>query len=130
MPKWAIVSFMQVSVGLCLVSYLLAALSPWPVLSLIGCGLCGFSVGILWPGTFSLASRSISYGATSMFALLALSGDLGCALGPTSVGIVASLSHGYLSVGLLFASVFPLCMIIGLILYRRHMKKRRVHEVS
>ena len=58
----SLISFMQVSVGLCLVSYLLAALSPWPVLSLIGCGLCGFSVGILWPGTFSLASRWNTYG--------------------------------------------------------------------
>ena len=61
----------MLSAGLCVVAYLLAALSPNPLLALLGCGLCGLSVGILWPGTISVASRSLPKGGTAMFALLA-----------------------------------------------------------
>ena len=74
-------AFMAGSGALCIASYLLASLCPNPLLSLIGCGLCGLSVGVLWPGTFSLASASCPRGGTAMFALLALAGDLGCSAG-------------------------------------------------
>lgn len=69
---------MKLSCELCILSYLCISLTSLPVLGLIGCGLCGFSVGILWPGTFSRASSMIPRGGTAMFALLALAGDLGC----------------------------------------------------
>ncbi len=52
---------------LCLFSYLLIAFAPVPALGLIGCGLCGFSVGVLWPGTFSLAAKRIRGGTTVFF---------------------------------------------------------------
>ena len=75
---------------LCLASYLVISLSPYPVLGLLGCGICGFSVGILWPGTFSMASAAMPTGGTAMFALLALGGDIGCGSGPTWVGLISS----------------------------------------
>lgn len=101
---------------LCVVCYLLAALSPIPIIGLIGCALCGLSVGIMWPGTISISSQKCPKGGTAMFAFLALAGDLGAAVGPTMVGGIADTAGGDLKTGLLFATLFPIVMIIGLIL--------------
>lgn len=106
-------NFIIASCVLCIGAYLLAALAPNPVLSLVGCGLCGLSVGILWPGVFSIASTRIPTGGTAMFAYLALAGDLGCSTGPTLVGMVAGASGDNLSMGLLSALLFPTVLIIG-----------------
>ena len=101
---------------LCVVCYLLAALSPIPIIGLIGCALCGLSVGIMWPGTISISSQKCPKGGTAMFAFLALAGDLGAAVGPTMVGGIADAAGGDLKTGLLFATLFPIVTIIGLIL--------------
>lgn len=90
--------------GLCVVSYLLIALSPWPVLSLAGCALCGFAVGALWPSTFSLAMKKIPGGGTAMFALFALAGDIGCAGGPLVVGRISGAFGDDLRIGILAAA--------------------------
>lgn len=108
-----LLNFIIGSCVLCIAAYLLASLSPSPVLALIGCGLCGLSVGILWPGVFSLASARCRNGGTAMFALLALAGDLGCSGGPTTVGMAASAFGDNLNLGLLFALVFPIVLILG-----------------
>lgn len=110
--------FMLGSSVLCAASYLCISLSPSPVLSLIGCGICGLSVGIMWPGTFSKASSSIRNGGTALFALLALAGDLGCSGGPTVVGAVSSLAADDLKKGILAAIIFPLLLFIGILLIR------------
>lgn len=107
---------------LCVGSYLLVALSPWPAVGLIGCGICGFSVGVLWPGVFSYASSTIRLGGTLMFALLALAGDLGCSLGPTVVGTVSDAANDNLQIGILAACIFPVLLIFGIIYSRRHSK--------
>lgn len=111
--------FMLGSGILCVISYLLISLSPWPVLSFLGCGLCGLSVGILWPGTFSIAAKEIPTGGTALFALLALAGDLGCSSGPTFVGFISSAFRDNLKVGILFAVIFPLLLLIGLSLNKK-----------
>ncbi len=113
--------FMRGSLLLCVAAYLLIVLSPLPVLSLVGCALCGLSVGILWPGSFSKASASLRRGGTAMFALLALAGDLGCSSGPTLVGWVADGFGGDLKLGILAAIVFPVTLLI-LCRPRRHRK--------
>lgn len=92
--------------------YLLTALSPVAALSLAGCGICGFAVGALWPGLFSLTVQKLPKGGTAMFALLALAGDCGCGLGPFLVGNVAEASS--LGVGILCAAVFPLILAVSL----------------
>ncbi len=107
---------------LCVVCYLLAVFAPHPVLGLIGCAVCGFSVGIMWPGTFSLASASMPTGGTAMFALLALAGDLGCSSGPTLVGAVAELFGEDLKAGLLSAIVFPVLLVLVNVLLRSKKK--------
>ena len=111
---------MCISGILCVISYLLISLSPWAVVSLIGCGICGFSVGIMWPGTFSLSSESIRGGGTIMFALLALAGDVGCSGGPTFVGLISGLFNDNLKIGILMAIVFPILLILGLLLIKKN----------
>ncbi|MCD8341116.1 MAG: MFS transporter [Clostridiales bacterium] len=108
-----LVRTMKLSAGLCVVSYLVISLSPWPMLSLLGCGVCGFSVGILWPGTFSMTARLLPRGGTLLFALLALGGDIGCSAGPTFVGMISSLAGGDLHAGILAAVFFPVLMLLG-----------------
>lgn len=112
-------SFLIYSGILCVGAYLLASLSPVPALALVGCGVCGLSVGILWPGVFSLAAAEIPKGSTAMFALLALAGDLGCSGGPTTVGVLSGAFNGELKTGLLFAIVFPVVMIAGALILKR-----------
>ena len=103
--------FMSASAVLCVFSYLLAVFSPIPVLSLAGCALTGLSVGIMWPGTFSLAAERCPKGGTVMFAFFALAGDLGCAGGPGLVGLLSGTGSGGLKSGLLFAAIFPIVLL-------------------
>ena len=105
--------FMAVSSVLCILSYLCLVFMPVPVLSLAGCALCGLSVGILWPGTFSRASKALPAGGTALFALLALGGDIGCSGGPTLVGMVSGMCKGNLKAGILAALIFPIFLLIG-----------------
>lgn len=94
--------------------YLVAALSPIPIIGLIGCALCGLAVGIMWPGTISISARKCPNGGTAMFAFLALAGDLGAAIGPAMVGGIAEATGGSLKTGLLYAAIFPTLLIIGI----------------
>ncbi len=103
--------FMTGSSILCIGAYLLTALAPMPFLSLVGCAICGFSVGIMWPGTFSKAASALPVGGTAMYALLALAGDLGCSSGPTLVGFVSNALGGNMKEGILVAIVFPVVML-------------------
>lgn len=103
----------------CFASYLLAALSPHPVLSLIGCALCGLSVGIFWPGILSRAAEAIPMGGISMFAILAMAGDLGCLIGPSAAGGIADLFGGDLAWAFLFAALFP-AVCFGALLLHKH----------
>ncbi len=113
------------SAVLCVFSYLVTVLSPWPMVALLGCGLCGFSVGIFWPGTFSLAAKQFPTGGTAMFALFALAGDFGCSFGPGLVGAVSGWSGGKLSAGLASAVCFPIFLLIGLAALVRGQKKQK-----
>lgn len=115
--------FMAASGVLCIVSYLLAVFAPVPVLGLLGCALCGLSVGIMWPGTFSLAAAACPKGGTAMFALFALAGDLGCTTGPSLVGFVSGKMNGVLQAGLAAAMVFPVLFLAGLVLLKRNRKQ-------
>lgn len=107
---------------LCVACYLLASLSPSPILGLAGCALCGFSVGIMWPGTISLSSQKCPKGGTAMFAFLALAGDFGGIVSPAMVGSFSELAGGNLKTGLLTATIFPLLLVVGLLVLNRKMK--------
>lgn len=115
--------FMLASGFLCILSYLLAVFMSNPLLALLGCGLCGLSVGIMWPGTFSLSAKFCPQGGTLMFAFLALAGDLGCASGPAVVSLISGIqSQSGIKAGLAAAIIFPASMIFLLMWNRRKMK--------
>ena len=99
---------------LCMISDLMISIFPVAAFGIIGCAVCGLSVGIMWPGTFSIAAAAMRRGGTAMFALLALAGDLGCSSGPTFVGFVSSNMNNNLKMGVLAALVFPVFLIVGI----------------
>lgn len=109
--KLPLLPSMVISGILCLIAYILLGFNHNPIVGLFALGLTGFSVGLLWPGTFSLASASLPEGGTALFALLALGGDLGCSGGPTFVGLFSSVS---LANGIAHAIIFPIILLISL----------------
>ncbi|MBR2288174.1 MAG: MFS transporter, partial [Clostridia bacterium] len=110
---------------LCAVCYALASLAASPVLGLIGCAVTGISVGVMWPGTISISSGALPRGGTALFALLALSGDLGGSLGPLLVGKVSALMGDNLKTGILAGGIFPLLLVLGLLLLMREGRKEK-----
>lgn len=111
--------FMIVSGILCLCCYLLAGLAKWPLLGLIGCTVCGFSVGIMWPGSISISSSILPTGGTAMFALLALAGDLGGSIGPAIVGAVSERMGENLRAGVLSGLGFPAILVASVLFLRK-----------
>ena len=126
--KVELTSFMLGSGALCLVCYLLASMTANPIWGLVGCIACGFSVGIMWPGTLSITSARMPLGGTALFALLAMAGDLGSAFGPSMVGYVTQLAGDDLRAGLQVGCIFPIGLMIGLIIMRRMTKKNQVQK--
>ena len=116
-------SYMKYSAMLCIISYICIVFVPSPAVGLLGCAVCGFSVGMLWPGTYSMAAAGL-HGGTPMFALLALAGDVGCAFGPTLAGLASSAAGDDLRCGILAAIVFPALMLVGILLAGKHKKDR------
>ena len=112
--KWNLRKFIIFSTVLCLVSYLMISLVPNPVINLIGCAICGFSIAIMWPGTLSIAPKLLPLGGTAMYALLALAGDVGCSAGPTLVGFVSGAFGDNLQIGILTACIFPVLILFCL----------------
>ena len=126
--KVELTSFMLGSGALCLVCYLLASMTANPIWGLVGCIACGFSVGIMWPGTLSITSARMPLGGTALFALLAMAGDLGGAFGPSMVGYATQLAGDDLRAGLQVGCIFPIGLMIGLIIMRCMTKKNQVQK--
>lgn len=123
--KIGLEKYILVCGAMCVAGYFLSALSGIPAVALLGCGICGFAVGVMWPGVYSIASASLPKGGTALFAMLALAGDLGCTGGPTVVGFVSSAFGGSLRAGLLAAAIFPAVMVLGMLLLSRAKKEGR-----
>ena len=117
--------FILISSFFCALSYFVAALAHTPMLALAGCALCGFSVGIMWPGTYSLATQRIHGIGTREFALLALGGDLGCIAGPSVAGWIAGLFGDDLKISFILCAVFPIVIMLTLLCYRIGKTKRK-----
>ena len=124
--KLNLTKFMLGSGCLCLMCYIAASLSDSPAIGLAGCIVCGFSVGIMWPGTISICSERIPAGGTAMFALLAMAGDLGGSLGPGLVGSAAQRANDNLQRGMLVGCVFPLILIISLIVLKWNERDKNI----
>lgn len=121
---------MTAGAGLTLACYVVVVFSNVPALSLAACALSGFGVSLLWPGSLVLAAERFPLAGTSMFAVLAASGDFGAATGPWMVGLVADnavklpavlrFGSSGLRSGFLFAAVFPAAMLICMRYIRKH----------
>lgn len=111
--------FMIFSGFMCFCCYLLAGMTSIPILGLIGCMLCGFSVGIMWPGSISISSSILPKGGTVMFAFLALAGDLGASIGPVIVGNVSQMMGDNLQIGILSGIGFPIVLGISALVIRK-----------
>ena len=126
------------------ICYIISGISQNPYLSLIGCAVCGFAVGLMWPGTISLAGKTFK-GGTAMFAVLAMSGDLGCAVGPWLTGVVSDVTEKYnfnlfnlyanlepqqisIKFGVLSGVIFPLITVISLLLLKNKKKRGKENE--
>lgn len=120
--KMDLMKFMTGSGILCVACYLLASLSSNPLLGLIGCIACGFSVGIMWPGTISISSERFPMGGTAMFALLAMAGDLGGSIGPGIVGRMTQYAGDDIRVGMSVGLVFPIVLLLMLFILGRTKK--------
>lgn len=110
-----------VSSMLCIMCYMIAALSKNTYISLVGCGLCGFAISTLWPGVVELASQKFPQGSGSMYSAVAIFGDIGCSIAPFITGVIASiptLGENALRTGMLFNIIYPtgfILIISGLI---------------
>ena len=122
-----LMKFMTGSGILCVVCYLLTSLSSNPLIGLIGCIVCGFSVGIMWPGTISISSKKFPLGGTAMFALLAMAGDLGGSIGPGIVGYITQEAGDNIRVGMSVGLVFPVILLVMLFILsiEKHDGKRK-----
>jgi len=127
------------------VCYLLAALSPWPIVGLIGCGFTGFCVSMLWPGSLVVATDRIPDGGVFIYAIMAAGGDLGASIGPQLIGLITdgamaneklmalasslSISPDQLGMklGMLVGMLFPL---IGIFLYYKMMKTDKKKNIG
>ncbi|MBQ3038407.1 MAG: MFS transporter [Clostridia bacterium] len=123
-----LVSALIVSGLVSICGYLMSSLCQNPIISLVGCGICGFGVAIMWPGVLSLAAKHCAFGGTAIFGLLAMSGDIGCWVGPLTVARVSSnlsIMGSELKAGLLFSIIFPVLMIIGVMILKRMVTKKQ-----
>ena len=127
---------LTLSASMCAVSYLIATLAPGSIAPLVGCGLCGLSASLMWPGVLSLSAKSFPNGGTAMFAFLAMFGDLGCSSGPWIAGLVSdaikqtSMNFDPLKFGLLVCTLFPLIMILLLNVPKELKSSQKVHQIS
>ena len=128
--------------------YLVAAITPIPVIGLIACALTGFCVSMMWPGSLVVASDRFPTGGVLIFALMAAGGDFGASVGPQLVGVVtdAALENPALlkmalelgiapeqfgmKLGMLIGMIFPLLAIFvyGSFVLSDKKKKREATE--
>ena len=120
--KMSLEKYILLSAMLCLVAYVLIVVPNNSYLGLLGFIIGGFSVGVLWPGTYSLAAKYINVN-TASFAYIALAGDIGCTLGPSMVGFISNIFNNELKIGLACAMIFPLIIIFTVI----SLMKRKQH---
>lgn len=122
--KIPLVKIIAIASAVTVIGYITVALVPNPYVALIGCGIVGIGVALYWPGTLSVAAKALPMGGASMFALLALFGDVGCSVGPQLTAFVSESFGGDMRVGFVAALIFPVCIGISCVFYMLHQKKK------
>lgn len=108
---------------ICFIAYLTLGISDIPLISVISCGVIGLCVSLMWPGVYSIASLTFPDGNAPMFGFLAMFGDIGCSLGPSVMGFIASAAN--LKTGFTVNSVSPLLMALALLYLLKNKKQAR-----
>ncbi|HKL57172.1 MAG TPA: MFS transporter [Sphaerochaeta sp.] len=119
---------------LCILCYLVAAASPWPLVSLFACTLTGLGSSLLWPGSVVIGAKHFPLAGASLFAMLAAAGDGGASVGPWLIGLTAdinptlvkilpwmrSLGEGETALrsGMLIGVIFPTLMALTLLVLK------------
>ncbi|WP_330680501.1 MFS transporter [Holtiella tumoricola] len=111
---------------LCILCYVVTVFATNPFVSLLGCAVCGLSVSLMWPGTFSLTASTYPRGGTAMFGILAVFGDVGAAVGPWMAGVVSDVVGLGLKAGLLVAMIFPILLVIGILMIKKINDKQKI----
>ena len=124
------------------ICYLIAAVSPFPVVGLIACAVTGFCVSMMWPGSLIVASDRYPQGGVMIFALMAAGGDFGASVGPQLVGVItdAALENATLlslaerlalqpeqlgmKLGMIVGMLFPLIAVAVYATYLKSYKKK------
>lgn len=111
------------------VCYLVAALSPFPVVSLIACVLTGVCTSMLWPGTLIFMEEEFPNAGVTAYALMAAGGDFGGSVAPQMLGAVvdavsvSSTEQMGMKVGMLAAAIFPILGVLLVLYMRKYFKK-------
>ncbi len=123
--------------------YLVASLSPIPVISMIACVLTGIATSMLWPGTLILMEEKIPHAGVAAYALMAAGGDFGASVAPQLLGVITDtvaasewvlpLSQSLsispeqigMKLGMLIAALFPLCGVSVLLYIKRYFAKQK-----
>ncbi len=130
-----------VSMAVSILCYLVASLSPSPIVSMVACVLTGIFTSMLWPGTLIFMEENIPGAGVTAYALMAAGGDFGASVAPETLGIivdtVAASDWGIrlsqtiaispeqmgMKVGMLVAAVFPIVGVAVLLVMGRYFKK-------
>ncbi len=70
------------------VCYFVTVFSPLPVLSIAACAMTGFFVAMLWPGSLIAVTDRVPNAGVTLFAFMAVGGDLGATVYPQIVGYI------------------------------------------
>ncbi len=137
-----IVRVMLIGMAGATVCYVVAAVSPSPVIGLIACVVTGLCVSMLWPGSIIYVGEKIPGAGVAIYALMAAGGDMGASVAPQLVGIItdkvgaaefaASLAAKFgmtaeqigMRTGMLISAIFPLVGIFVIIIMHRHFKRK------
>lgn len=125
--------------------YLIAGLSPIPILSMVACVLTGICTSMLWPGTLIYMEEKIPSAGVVAYALMAAGGDLGASIAPELIGVVtdtvAASSWGNafsqtlaispeqlgMKVGMIISMIFPILGVAVLLYMKRYFKKNETN---
>ncbi len=136
-----IYNMLLVSMAASIGCYLVASLSPVPVVSMIACVLTGITTSMLWPGTLILMEEKIPNVGVAAYALMAAGGDLGASIAPQTLGAITDavaqsqwvipVSENLsvapeqigMKIGMLVAAVFPTLGVAVLLYIKKYFKK-------
>jgi len=105
----------------CAILLILAgAFVPYPPVALAACIGVGLAVSCLWPTMLAIVAGQFPAGGASMFGFLAACGNSGGLVVSWLIGVVTDSSS--LRIGITFAAIAPLLLLVLLVVLAKHAK--------